>query len=85
MSEEIIWGLSGMIFLILLIAVLFIPLSKIAQTKLQSDKEKIYQKLASDAVETQKETAQLNKKLAEEMEEVKKRLTSIERILKEVE
>lgn len=74
-----------MIFLILLIAVLFIPLSKIAQTKLQSDKEKIYQKLASDAVETQKETAQLNKKLAEEMEEVKKRLTSIERILKEVE
>lgn len=78
MSEEIIWGLSGMIFLILLIAVLFIPLSKIAQTKLQSDKEKIYQKLASDAVETQKETAQLNKK-------VKKRLTSIERILKEVE
>lgn len=85
MSEEIIWGLSGMIFLILLIAVLFIPLSKIAQTKLQSDKEKIYQKLASDAVETQKETAQLNKKLAEEMEEVKKRLTSIERILKEME
>lgn len=85
MSEEIIWGLSGMIFLILLIAVLFIPFSKIAQTKLQSDKEKIYQKLASDAVETQKETAQLNKKLAEEMEEVKKRLTSIERILKEVE
>lgn len=85
MSEEIIWGLSGMVFLILLIAVLFIPLSKIAQTKLQSDKEKIYQKLASDAVETQKETAQLNKKLAEEMEEVKKRLTSIERILKEVE
>lgn len=85
MSEEIIWGLSGMIFLFLLIAVLFIPLSKIAQTKLQSDKEKIYQKLASDAVETQKETAQLNKKLAEEMEEVKKRLTSIERILKEVE
>lgn len=85
MSEEIIWGLSGMIFLILLIAVLFIPLSKIAQTKLQSDKEKIYQKLASDAVETQKETAQLNKKLAKEMEEVKKRLTSIERILKEVE
>lgn len=85
MSEEIIWGLSGMIFLFLLIAVLFIPLSKIAQTKLQSDKEKIYQKLASDAVETQKETAQLNKKLAEEMEEVKKRLTSIERILKEME
>ena len=45
----------------------------------------MYEKLARDAVEAQKDTARLNEKIVEEMAELKKRLSSIERILKEVE
>jgi len=30
MSEEVIWGLAGMAFVVLVVAILFIPIAKIA-------------------------------------------------------
>lgn len=60
MSEEIILGLWGMAFLKLILTILFVLLNQSCQTKLKSDKEEAYQKLASKAVEAQK-TALLNK------------------------
>ncbi len=88
MQEKVIFELAGMGFAILfltLVVVVIISLIKVAQAKVQSDKEEMYEKLARDAVEAQKDTARLNEKIVEEMAELKKRLSSIERILKEVE
>ena len=42
MSEEVIWGLAGMAFVVLIVAILFIPIAKIAQTKIQTTKEEVY-------------------------------------------
>lgn len=47
MSEEIILGLWGMAFLKLIPTILFVLLNQSCQTKLKSDKEEAYQKLAS--------------------------------------
>ena len=55
------------------------------KAKIKSTNEEGYRKLATDATDAQKETVQLNEKLVTEMEEMKERLGSIERILKEVE
>lgn len=88
MQEKVIFELAGMGFAILfltLVVVVIVSLIKVAQAKVQSDKEEMYEKLARDAVEAQKDTARLNEKIVEEMAELKKRLSSIERILKEVE
>jgi len=49
-----------MVFLKLILTILFVLLNQSCQTKLKSDKEEAYQKLASKAVEAQK-TALLNK------------------------
>lgn len=73
------------ILFLALIVVVIVSLIKVGQTKIKSEKEAVYQKLASDAIEAQKETARLNEKLVDEMTEIKNRLTSIEKILKEVE
>ncbi|MFC5542301.1 hypothetical protein [Ureibacillus sp. FSL W7-1570] len=85
MSEEVIWGLAGMAFVVLVVAILFIPIAKIAQTKIQTTKEEVYQKLAAEAIEAQKETNRINEKLADEISDLKEKIASIERILKEVE
>ncbi|MCU9593293.1 hypothetical protein OEV82_02335 [Caldibacillus thermolactis] len=85
MSEEVIWGLAGMAFVVLIVAILFIPIAKIAQTKIQTTKEEVYQKLAAEAIEAQKETNRINEKLADEISDLKEKIASIERILKEVE
>lgn len=85
MSEEVIWGLAGMAFVVLIVAILFIPIAKIAQTKIQTTKEEVYQKLAAEAIEAQKETNRINEKLADEISVLKEKIASIERILKEVE
>jgi len=80
-----IWGLAGMAFVVLVVAILFIPIAKIAQTKIQTTKEEVYQKLAAEAIEAQKETNRINEKLADEISDLKEKIASIERILKEVE
>ncbi len=88
MNEDTTFGLAGMAFAILLIAlavVLIVHWMKVWQTKIQTAKEEGYQKLATDAVELQKATAQQQKEITEEMKELNKRLSSIEQILKEVE
>ena len=85
MSEEVIWGLAGMAFVVLIVAILFIPIAKIAQTKIQTTKEEVYQKLAAEAIEAQKETNRINEKLVDEISDLKEKIASIERILKEVE
>lgn len=85
MSEEVIWGLAGMAFVVLIVAILFIPIAKIAQTKIQTTKEEVYQKLAAEAIEAQKETNRINEKLADEISDLKEKIASIERILKEIE
>ncbi|MDA3129427.1 hypothetical protein ACFPTR_03790 [Aliibacillus thermotolerans] len=88
MQEETIYGLAGMGFAILLIAlgvVMIVSLTKVWQTKIKTTKEEVYQKQAAEAIEAQKESARLNEKLATEMAEMKERITSIEKILKEVE
>ncbi len=85
MHEETIFGLAGMAFAIILIALFVVSFTKIWQTKIKTAKEEIYQRLAADAVDAQKESARLNDKLSTELTEIKERLASIERILKEVE
>lgn len=88
MNQETIFGLAGMAFVILLIAlivVVVVSLTKVWQTKIKTTKEKMYQELAAEALKAQKQTADLNEKLVTDISEVKDRLTSIERILKEVE
>lgn len=79
----IILSVIGFIFLITLIVL--IGETQVKKAKAKNEKGEAYQKQATDAIESQRETNHLNEKLAAEMEEVKERLTSIERILKEVE
>ncbi|HLQ72353.1 MAG TPA: hypothetical protein VK142_11160 [Bacillota bacterium] len=79
----IILSLLGVIFLITVIVLM--GDTQVQKAKAKSEKGEAYQKQAADAIEVQRETAQLNEKLAADMGEVKERLASIERILKEVE
>ena len=85
MSEEIIYGVAGMIFVIIIIVGIIFAVTKITEAKLKNDKSVKYEKLASDAIDLQKETTLLNKQISADLTEVKERLTSIKRILKEVE
>lgn len=88
MDTDSMFGLAGMGFALLLVAllvVIIVALMKVWQTKIQSSKEDGYQQLATESIGIQKETAQLNQKLSVELTEVKTRLASIEKILKEVE
>lgn len=85
MSAQSIAGIAFVILLIALGVVVIVALTKVWQTKIQTAKEEVYQKQALDAIQAQQETARQQKKLAAEMAEIKERLTSIERILKEVE
>lgn len=85
MGEEVIYGVAGVIFVIIIIVGIIFAVTKITEAKLINDKSVKYEKLASDAIDLQKETTLLNKQISAELTEVKKRLTSIERILKEVE
>ena len=88
MDTDSMFGFAGMGFallLLVLLVVIIVALTKVWQSKIQSSKEDGFQKLATESIEIQKETAQLNQKLSVELTEVKTRLASIERILKEVE
>lgn len=85
MDEGTIFGLAGMVFVILIITLVVMFVVPIAKAKIKTEKEEVYQKQAADAIQAQKESARQQEKLATEMTEVKERLTSIERILKEVE
>lgn len=83
---DLIFNITGMWFVFLLLAlfvVIVISLIKVWRTK--TTKEEMYKKLAIDAAEVQKETARQQEKLLEELADIKERLATIERILKEVE
>lgn len=87
-NQETIFGLAGMGFVILIIAlvvVVVVSLMKVWQTKMKTTNEEVYQNQAAEVIEIQKESARLNEQLATELTEIKTRLASIERILKEVE
>ncbi|EKN68675.1 hypothetical protein BAZO_03430 [Schinkia azotoformans LMG 9581] len=85
MNGETIFGLAGMGFIILILALAVLFIVPIAKTATKSQNEEVFRKQAADAIEAQKATTLLNEKLATEMTEIKERLISIERILKEVE
>lgn len=88
MHSHLVTSIAGMGFVILILAlivVVIVSLIRVWQTKVQTTKEELYQKLALDATEAQKENVRQQEKLIEELTEVKERLASIERILKEVE
>lgn len=85
---DLIFNIAGMWFVFLLLAlfvVIVISLIKVWRTKIETPKEEMYKKLAIDAAEVQKETARQQEKLLEELADIKERLATIERILKEVE
>lgn len=88
MNTDLVTSIAGMGFAILFIAlivVVIVALIKVWQTKVQTAKEEMYQKLAIDATEAQQESVRQQEKLIAELSEIKERLASIERILKEVE
>jgi Na+-transporting methylmalonyl-CoA/oxaloacetate decarboxylase gamma subunit len=88
MNTHLVTSIAGMGFAILFIAlivVVIVALIKVWQTKVQTAKEEMYQKLAIDATEAQQESVRQQEKLIAELSEIKERLASIERILKEVE
>lgn len=85
---DLIFNITGMWFVFLLLAlfvVIVISLIKVWRTKIETPEEEMYKKLAIDAAEVQKETARQQEKLLEELADIKERLATIERILKEVE
>lgn len=87
-TTHLVTSIAGMGFAILFIAlivVVIVALIKVWQTKVQTAKEEMYQKLAIDATEAQQESVRQQEKLIAELSEIKERLASIERILKEVE
>lgn len=87
-SSETYFGLAGMGFAILLVAllvVIIVQLMKVWQTKIQTKNEESYYKIATDAIEVQKKSVLQQENLDAELREVKERLASIEKILKEVE
>ncbi|MCP1156582.1 hypothetical protein [Bacillus infantis] len=84
-SGDTIFGIAGMGFVILILALAVMFIVPIARAAIKSKNEEVFRKQAADAIEAQKVSAQLNEKLVTEMVEVKERLSSIERILKEVE
>ncbi|MEW9031860.1 MAG: hypothetical protein AB2404_03920 [Planifilum fimeticola] len=77
--------LAGMAFSLIFLAILMSNWSKIRQTKIAKDESEKYERLAAEAVEVQREILQKQKQLAEDLAEMKERLVSIEKILKEVE
>lgn len=88
MNEVTVHSLAVMGFVILvlaLIVVVIIGLIKVWQTKIKTSQEEVYQRLAQDAITAQEDTARLNEKLVTELSEMKERIISIERMLKEVE
>lgn len=85
MDADTIFGLAGMVFVILIAGIAVIFVVPLAKAKIKSENEEAYQKMASDAIQVQEKSGQQQEKLAEEMGEVKQRLASIEKILKEVE
>ena len=87
-NADLIINIAGMGFVFLLLAlfvVIVISLIKVWRTKIETTKEEMYKKLAIDAAEVQTETARQQEKLLEELADIKERLATIERILKEVE
>lgn len=84
-KSEIIVALAGMAFSLIFLAILMSNRSKIRQAKIIKGESERYERLASEAVEVQREILQKQKHLAKDLAEMKERLASIEKILKEVE
>jgi len=88
MKDEIIIALAGMAFALIFLALSTVWMSqwmKLRQTRIVTAEAERYEKLAAEAVEVQRETLQKQKQLAKDLAEMKERLASIEKILKEVE
>ncbi|WP_200411587.1 hypothetical protein [Virgibacillus salexigens] len=88
MDSETMFGLAGMLFVVLIIGlavVLLVSLTKVWQTKIQTSKEEVYQNLAAEVIEVQKASNAHQEKISTDMEEVKAKVVSMEKMLKEVE
>ncbi|GAA0423631.1 MAG: hypothetical protein ACQEWU_17480 [Bacillota bacterium] len=88
MDSETMYELAGMLFVVFLIGfavVLLVSLTKVWQTRIKTSKEEVYQKLAAEAIEVQKASNTHQEKLTADMKEIKEKVASMEKMLKEVE
>jgi hypothetical protein len=87
-NSETTFGLAGMAFFFLvlvLVVVVIVQLMKVWQAKSVAAKGESYQRLAEEAIHVQREIASHQKQAASELQDIKVRLASIEKMLKEVE
>lgn len=88
MNAETLFGLAGMGFAVLISAlsvVIVVYLTKVWQAKIQTDKDQQLQKIKADSAEYIKKTQEYHAEIEKELEGLKKRISTVEKILQEVE
>ncbi|KYG34167.1 hypothetical protein [Alkalihalobacillus trypoxylicola] len=88
MNDFNIFGIGGMIFLLLIIAlgvIVIVSSMKVWQTKLKSTNEQSYQKLSEDMIELQKQSNLHQENINQQLTQMNSRLKEVSRFLKEVE
>ncbi|NLU47066.1 MAG: hypothetical protein GXX02_03680 [Syntrophomonadaceae bacterium] len=96
MNEEIIFGVGGMgfvLFILTLITIIaVVAVSQIfktvrakADSMAQVTRDEAYRKLAEESISYQKHMTENNKQIAQDISELKDRINSIEKMLREIE
>jgi hypothetical protein len=87
MSLETLGIIMGAIVLILATIIIVVLLwrgMEVARTQITADKDKGYVRLAEDSVAFQRRSTDAQEKTREAIEDIRARLTSLEKMLKEV-
>jgi hypothetical protein len=87
MSIEIAGMIMGAFVLTLITVVVVVVLwrgMEVARTQIAADKDKAYLKLAEEAVDFQRNASDEQLKIREALDEIRTRLASVEKLLREV-
>ena len=74
-----------LVFVIALIVAVIVSLINTQRTKIMAQKEERYRQLSAEAASLKKEIEKVQQKLTEEIDEIKRRTATVEKILQEVE
>lgn len=92
MNEDVIFGIGGMIFVLVLLVPLAVVLAwqglRLWQMRITSTAEiardEAYRKLAEEAVIVQQKMAEDQQKIVKDLSEMKERINAMEKMLREV-
>lgn len=95
MNEEVVFGLSGMGFILVILTLITILAVVVishafktqqakAISKAEIARDEAYRKLAEEAVKIQQQMTEEQQRMSKDLSEIKKRIDAIEKMLREV-